>query len=46
MLKSDKPNLFFQTHCPFTAVFIVFIIGYGFYSFISDCINYLLKYYN
>lgn len=46
MIETEKPNLYFKTHSPITAMFIMFIVGYGFFSFISDFISYLSKYYN
>ena len=46
MIENNKPNLSFKTYSPITATFIMFIVVYGLFSFASDLISYLIKYYN
>ena len=46
MIENKEPNLYFKTYSPIITILIVFIIGYGFFSFVSDLAYYLSKYYN
>ena len=46
MIENNKPNLSFKTYSPITAIFIMFIVGYGLFSFVNDLISYLIRYYN
>ncbi len=41
MIEKEKPNLYFKTYSPIIAILIVFIIGYGFFSFVSDSIGFI-----
>ena len=41
MIESKEPNLYFKTYSPIIAILIVFIIGYGFFSFVSDSIDFI-----
>jgi len=41
MIEKEKPNLYFKTYSPIIAILIVFIIGYGFFSFVSDSIDFI-----
>ena len=41
MIEKEKPNLYFKTYSPIIAILIVFIVGYGFFSFVSDSIDFI-----
>lgn len=41
MIEKEKPNLYFKTYSPIITILRVFIIGYGFFSFVSDSIDFI-----
>ena len=44
-MEHKEPNLYIKTYCPITALILVFVFGYGCFSFALDLINFLSQFF-
>lgn len=44
MLEHKEPSLKFESYSPIVTMFVMFIMVYGFYSFVSDTIDFIIRY--